>query len=219
MTGMNKMVTYLMSIVFIAALCLIIFWFIIYEPYVKEETELNELISSSEKLVVRYNDSKKAITQLEAEIDQVKNSIYRKLCSAKGRSIEEFLKEVETDGNDAKVKLQNIRIDSVSSLDLWSKIPLEFNLSGPYFKIFDFLSRIQKRGKMDFSSGVLSITAETKFESIPKLMELVDQAKTKYQPTTKFPNLRVNLNGEIIIIDKNHLLKYRTESLRSCDGV
>jgi Tfp pilus assembly protein PilO len=216
---MNRLVTYLMSVLFIFALSAIILWFIIYEPYVKEDTELQEAISSSQKLVKRYKEAKDQIVKLEQEIDGVKQNIFRKLCTAKGRSIEEFLKELEVDSNDSKIQLDSVRIDSISSLDLWSKIPLEFNIGGPYFQLFDFLARIQKRGKMDFSTGVLSITSETKTGTIPELMKLVDQSKTKYQPNQEFPNLRVNLNGEIIIIDKNHLLKYRTEALSSCDGV
>lgn len=219
MSGMNRLVTYLMSVLFIFALSAIILWFIIYEPYVKEETELQEAISSSQKLVKRYKEAKDEISKLEQEIDEVKQNIFRKLCTAKGRSIEEFLKELEVDSNDSKIQLDSIRIDSISSLDLWSKIPLEFNIGGPYFQLFDFLARVQKRGKMDFSNGVLSITSETKTGTVPDLMKLVDQSKTKYQPNQQFPNLRVNLNGEIIIIDKNHLLKYRTEALSSCDGV
>lgn len=219
MSGMNRMVTYMMSVVFIFALSAIIFWFIIYEPYVKEDTELNEAISSSQKLVQRYRRAKDEIAKLEQDIDQVKQNIFRKLCSAKGRTIQEFLRELEVDANESKIELDAIRIDSISSLDLWSKIPLEFNIGGPYFQVFDFLGRVQGRGKMDFSNGVLSITAETKMVGIPNLMALVDQSKTKYQPAKQFPNLRVNLNGEIIIIDKNHLLKYRTEALQSCEGV
>jgi hypothetical protein len=219
---MNRLVTYLMSVLFILALSAIIMWFIIYEPYVKEETEISEAIASSQKLVKRYKRAKDEIKKLKGEIDEVKQNIFRKLCTAKGRSIQQFLKELEIDSNEAKIQLDSIRIDSISSLDLWSKIPLEFNIAGPYFRIFDFLSRIQNRGKMDFSNGVLSITAETKTVAIPELNKLIDQANpsaSKYQASKQFPNLRVNLNGEIIIIDKNHQLKYKTQGLEDCAGV
>jgi cell division protein FtsB len=217
--GMNRIVTYLMSILFIFAFSAIIAWFIIYEPYDKKDKDLTDAIANAQKLVKRYKHAKEEITKLEGEIDEVKQKVFRKLCTAKGRTIQEFLRELETDSNESAIQLDSIRIDSVSSLDLWSKIPLDLNIGGPYFQIYDFLHRVQKRGKMDFSNGVLSITSETKTVPIPKLMNLVDKSKTKYTPDKKFPNLRVNLNGEIIIIDKNHLLKYRTESLSSCDGV
>lgn len=219
MSGMNRLVTYLMSVLFILALSAIIMWFIIYEPYVKDETEINEAIASSQKLVKRYKRAKDEIKKLEQEIDEVKQNIFRKLCTAKGRTIQQFLQELETDGNESKIQLDSIRIDSISSLDLWSKIPLEFNIAGPYFRIYDFLSRIQNRGKMDFGNGVLSITSETKTIAIPELTKLVDQARNKYPQGKQFPNLRVNLNGEIIIIDKTHLHKYRTQGLDGCEGV
>lgn len=219
MSAMNRMVTYIMSVVFIFALSAIIFWFIIYEPFIKEQTELSEAISSSKNLVKRYRKAKEDIAKLNQDIEQVKQNIYRKLCSAKGRSIEKFLQDLETHANDAKIELDAIRIDSISSLDLWSKIPLEFNIGGPYFHIFDFLRKIEGDGKMDFSDGVLSVTAETKTVPIRDLSKLVDQSLSKYQNGAQFPNLRVNLNGEIIIIDKNHLQKYKTDALSDCAGV
>ncbi len=219
MSGMNRIVTYIMSVLFILAFSGIVGWFMIYEPYEKQKQELQEQIDSANNLVKKYRQAKTEIEALEVQINEVKQKVFRKLCSAQGRTIEQFLREVEIDGNEADIDMESIRIDSISSLDLWSKIPLDFNIAGPYFKIYDFLARVQKRGKMDFSNGVLSITAETKIDRLPNLMKLVDQQKTKYTAESRFPNLRVNLNGEIIIIDKNHLLKYRTDALSSCDGV
>lgn len=219
MSGMNRFVTYIMSVLFILAFSAIIFWFIIYEPYQDKSQKLQEQVNQAQTLVKRYKAAKAEIENLEGQINEVKQKVFRKLCSAQGRTIQQFLRELETDANGAEIELDSIRIDSISSLDLWSKIPLDLNIGGAYFQVYDFLARVQNKGKMDFSNGVLSITSETKAVRIPKLMQLVDQQKTKYTADKTFPNLRVNLNGEIIIIDKNHLLKYRTDALSSCDGV
>jgi len=219
MSGMNRIVTYVMSVLFILAFSAIIGWFIIYEPYNKKDQELEEQINQARTLVKRYKAAKAEIENLEGQINEVKQKVFRKLCSAQGRTIQQFLRELEIDSTEAGIQLDSVRIDSISSLDLWSKIPLDLNIGGPYFQIFDFLKRVQKRGKMDFGNGVLSITSETKTVRVKELTKLVDQNKTKYSPDKTFPNLRVNLNGEIIIIDKNHLLKYRTDALSSCDGV
>lgn len=219
MKGMNKFVTYVMSVLFIIAFSAIIFWFIIYEPYDKKQKELDEAIDQARGLVAKYKKAKEEIDALEQKINEAKQKVFRKLCGAQGRNIQEFLKELEEDGNLSGIQLDSIRIDSISSLDLWSKIPIDLNIGGPYFQVFDFLARVQKRGKMDFSTGVLSITAESKADPIQELSKFVDQSKTKYPQDQRFPNLRVNLNGEIIIIDNNHLQKYKTDQLNKCDGV
>jgi len=81
------------------------------------------------------------------------------------------------------------------------------------------LQLVQGRGKLDFSGGALNVASETKMEPIKNLNELTDAAKRKYNDGDTFPNLRINLNGEIIIIDDNHLRKYKTNELNSCEGL
>lgn len=217
---MNKIVTYLMSILFVLALTVIAGWFLIYEPHNQRMNDAEDQIDKHKQMKRRYDRAKDEIPRIEGEIDSVKQEIFRKLCSAQGRSIQEFLREIEDDSIEAQIDLDSVRIDSISALDLWSRIPINMNVGGPYFRIFDFLTRVQKRGKLDFSSGSVNISTDAKKEPIPNLMKLVNQAKTKYKGDEDFPRLRVTLDSsEIIIIDANHLTKYKTNDLQDCNGV
>lgn len=216
---MNKLVTYVMAILSLCATGFLVFWFLIQEPFNHKMEEFDTKIRDARDQIKKYQQAKEQCKTFEEKINTMKKKIFRRLCSAKGRSIEEFLKELETDSDTSKIDLENIRIESMTVSELCSKIPMDLNVAGPYFQIFKFLALVQKRGKMDFSGGSLSIASESKLVNIPKLKDYVSQ-KCKYKEMERFPNLRVNVNGEIIIIDEQtHMRKYRTSELSSCDGI
>jgi len=217
---MNKIVSYLMSILIICALAFILFWFMIHEPHTKEMSDLNARIEDSKALIKKYMRAKEENKQLESTINETKQKIFRLLCTAKGRTLEDFLKELENNSQGADIDLENIRIENVHIDELCSKIPIDLNVGGPYFKIFKFISLIEEQGKLDFSSGgSLNIASDNKEAPIKDLRKYTDLTRKKYVDKDRFPGLRVNLNGEIIIIDDNHMRKYRTAELASCEGL
>lgn len=216
---MNKLVTYVMAILALCATGFLVFWFLIQEPFNTDKEKIETEIRDAREQMRKYEQAKKQCKSYEEKINTTKKKIFTLLCSARGRTIEDFLKELENDADTSKIDLENIRIESMTVSELCSKIPMDLNISGPYFQIYQFLALVQKRGKMDFSGGSLSIASESKQVTIPKLKDYVSTL-SKYKPGERFPNLRVNVNGEIIIIDENtHMRKYRTSELSSCDGI
>lgn len=213
---MNRLLTYVMSIIIICAAAFIVFWFLIEEPFRKEFEDKEKAIRETRARIKKLEGLSNEIKEREKEINDTKQEIFKILCAARGRSIEKFLKEIEEDADESKIDLENIRIESVIIKDLYSKIPLNLNLSGPYFKTYDFIKRIQDRGKLDFSTGFLSIQAEAKADPIDNLFKYISK-DTKYVVADTFPNLRVEVNGEMIIIDNSHLERYRTDALSKCD--
>lgn len=217
---MNKFLTYVMSVLIISAAAFIVFWFLIEDPYNKEKDELDNQIKEEKAKVETHKKDQKEIKKYEDEIEKTKQEIFKMLCKARGRSLEQFLREFEEDAEASAIKLESIRIESIVTKELNSRIPLDFNLSGPYFILYDFLQKLETtgkaKGKLDFSQSQLSIAQETKTEKIPKLQQLANP-KCKYNPALdQFPRLRVTLNGEIIIIDETQLEKYKTATLSKC---
>jgi|GEM_PF-1057464 len=217
---MNKFLTYVMSVLIISAAAFIVFWFLIEDPYRKESDELDTQITEEQSKIKQYKNDQKEIKALEEQIEKVKQEIFRMLCKARGRSLEQFLKEIEDDADSSQIKLESIRIESVLTKELNSRIPLDFNLSGPFFVLYDFLQKLEttgkSKGKLDFSQSQLNVAQESKNEKLPKLVQLADK-RTKYNASVdQFPRLRVTLNGEIIIIDETQLEKYKTASLSKC---
>ncbi|MBI4863688.1 MAG: type 4a pilus biogenesis protein PilO [Candidatus Riflebacteria bacterium] len=218
---MNKFLTYVMSVLIISAAAFIVFWFLIEDPYRKEMDELEAQIKEEQSKIEQHKKDQKDIKKLEEDIEKIKQDIFRILCKARGRSLEQFLREIEDDADAAAIKLESIRIESVVTKELNSRIPLDFNISGPYFILYDFLQKLEtagkSKGKLDFSQSQLSIAQESKTEKLPKLTQISDSKRTKYNPgTDMFPRLRVTLNGEIIIIDDTQLEKYKTANLSKC---
>jgi len=217
---MNKIVSYLMSILIICTLAFIFYWFLIHEPFNKQISDYDTRIADSEAMITKYMRAKQDNKQTESTINETKQKIFKLLCTAKGRTLEDFLKELEDDSQIADIDLENVRIENVHIDELSSKIPIDLNVGGPYFKIFKFISLIENQGKLDFSSGgSLNISSDNKGATIKNLRKYTDMAMKKYMDNDKFPGLRVNLNGEIIIIDDNHMRKYRTSELSSCEGL
>lgn len=217
---MNKFLTYVMSVLIISAAAFIVFWFLIEDPYNKEKDELDNQIKEEKAKIETHKKDQKEIKKYEDEIEKTKQDIFKMLCKAKGRSLEQFLREFEEDAEASAIKLESIRIESIVTKELNSRIPLDFNLSGPYFILYDFLQKLEttgkSKGKLDFSQSQLAISQETKTEKIPKLQQLANP-KCKYNPALDlFPRLRVNLNGEIVIIDETHFERYKTATLSKC---
>lgn len=215
---MNKLLTYIMSVLIITVAAFIVFWFLIEDPYVKGIEDIDDKIKREEARYQTHLRDKDGIKKIEDQIDELKVDIFTMLCNAQGRSLRQFLKEVEDDADESSIKLESIRIESLITKELYSQIPLDFNVSGPYFVLYNFLARLQERGKMDFGSGQLSISQETKVEKINNLDKVIDPANNplKYTKTTEFPRLRVTLNGEIIIIDNDQLERYKTPKMDAC---
>jgi hypothetical protein len=217
---MNKFLTYVMSVLIISAAAFIVFWFLIEDPYRKMYDDLDNQIREEQAKVDQHKKDQKDIKNLEDQIDKTKQEVFRMLCKARGRSLEQFLREIEDDADAASVKMDSIRIESVVTKELNSRIPLDFGFSAPYFLLYDFLQRLEStgksKGKLDFSQSQLSIGQETKMEKIPKLKELM-AAKGKYQVgVDTFPRLRIQLNGEIVIIDETQIERYKTNNLSRC---
>ena len=216
---MNKFLTYVMSVLIISAAAFIVFWFLIEDPFRKETDELESQIKEEQAKIDQHKKDQKDIKKYEDDIDKTKQEIFKLLCKARGRSLEQFLREFEDDAETSAIKLESIRIESVVTKELNSRIPLDFNLAGPYFVLCDFLQKLESsgksKGKLDFSQSQLNISTENKMEKIPKLQQLVS-SKSKYPTTATFPRLRVTLNGEIIIIDETQLEKYKTATLPKC---
>jgi Tfp pilus assembly protein PilO len=218
---MNKFLTYVMSVLIISAAAFIVFWFLIEDPYRKDIDELESQIKEELSKIEQHKKDQKEIKVIEEQIEKVKQEIFRMLCKAQGRSLEQFLREVEDDADHTAIKLESIRIESVVTKELNSRIPLDFNLSGPYFILYDFLQKLEStgksKGKLDFSQSQLNIAQESKLERLNKLQQLVDTKRSKYNPAQdQFPRLRVTLNGEIVIIEPSQLEKYKTASLSRC---
>lgn len=215
---MNKMLTYVMAMLIITAAAFIVYWFLIETPNAQRAQDLNQGIEGERNKAATYKKDEKEIKKVEEDILKVKEEIFNMLCKAKGRSLEQFLKEVEEDSNSAGVNLESIRIESVVPKELAARIPLDFNLSATYFNLYDFLLRIQDRNKLDFSSSSLTLTLDgNRREKISNLVKLVDTQKSKYDATKdQFPRLRVTLTGDIVVIEPSQLERYKPSPEKQC---
>lgn len=217
---MNKFLTYVMSVLIISMAAVIVGYFLIYDPSRTQLEELDQQIKTAESENQKHIKNKGEISKQEEIIEKTKQEIFQMLCKARGRKLETFLREIEDDADDAAIKLENIRIESVVTKELNSKIPLDFQISGPYFILYDFLQKLEStgkaKGKMDFSQSQISIASESKTDKLAKLDKL-KSPKSKYNANVdKFPGLRVQMNGEIIIIDDTQLERYKTQAMSKC---
>ncbi len=209
---MNKLVTYVISVLVLACVGFVVFWFMIKDPFEKEQARLQNQIAEYESKIRSAKRKKKQIAEVNDKITAKRRQIYELLLGAKGRTLEDFLKELEEDAIAAKLSLESVRIEGITSTRLCSKIPLDIFVSGPYFKVFKFLSLLEKQGKLDMSSGRLNMSADNKEVKIENLKEYVDpDAVSKYPPGETFPSLRVNLSGKLIIITQEHINRYKTD--------
>ena len=76
---MNKLVSYLMSILIICALGFIFYWFLIHEPYTKQMEDIENRIKEANDLIEKYKRAQRENKQLESDIKEVKQKIFRLL--------------------------------------------------------------------------------------------------------------------------------------------
>ena len=99
---------------------------------------------------------------------------------------------------------------------------MEFSVDGPYFGLYDFFTRVEKRQMLNLTNSSLSLSGggsgrgvevknlTEKIDTTKKLSDLYEKpiAMKKYEKDTRFPILRVQFDGRIIIIDRSHIARY-----------
>ena len=88
---MNKLVTYVMAILSLCATGFLVFWFLIQEPFAQKMEEIDTRIRDAKEQIRKYERAKEQCKTYEEKINSTKKKIFRLLCSAKGRTIEDFL--------------------------------------------------------------------------------------------------------------------------------
>jgi len=218
-----KLFTYTL-IMFVVTVVTFAYWLFNYKkPLEEEKLQINnkykELLAKKKK----GQRSKQQIRELQNEISNKKREIVALLKEkTKGRDVGKFLNDVELDSQNAGVNLRSIRIQPKTQRPRYMEIPLEFSVDGTYFELYDFFSRIEARQMLNLQNSQITLTGggSDRGQAIKNLSNLIDKGKKlvdlnnkevklpKYNNESRFPTMRVNFDGRIIIIDRSHIAKY-----------
>lgn len=218
-----RILGYLVLMVVITAIAGVVGWMNFHTPMVEAleriETERKELQSKKE----RGQKVRQEINGLEEEIKKTKREIVTLLKEkTKDRDVNKFLNDLEVHSQDSGIGLKQIRIHPKTQKQRYTEILMEFNVEGAYVQVYDFLTRIERDGFLNFSNSQITISGGgadrgTKVKDLKNQMtKRSDLKDVNGKPIelkvldaeTDFPRLRIQLDGRLIIIDRSHITRY-----------
>ena len=218
-----KFVGYMIGMILVTAITTA-FWIFNYKQPLDEKKR--KIDQKYQELLTRQKKGRKLkqrIKALRKEISEKKRAIVTLLKEkTKDRDVGKFLNDVELDSKNSGIKLKSIRIHPKTQRQRFMEIPMEFSVDGTYFELYDFFSRIEGRQMLNLTNSQLNLSGggTDRGRAIANLSNKIDKSKKlqdlggkeikmpKYTNDTRFPILRVNFDGRIIIIDRSHIAKY-----------
>jgi ribosomal protein L7Ae-like RNA K-turn-binding protein len=207
----------------VTAVTLAIAIFNFQQPHEAEKKKIEDQYKSLIRKEKNARQIKTQINKAYEEIESIKKDIVTLLKErTKGRDLTQFITDLERDAQDSGVSLKSVRIQAQTQRQKFTEIPLEFQIDGAYFQIYDFLSRIEKRGLVNFTHSGMALSGggAARGVTVKNLKDMIDSnpkvqdrngsnLKIKpYTSDTQFPKMRVQFDGSIIIIDKSHIAAY-----------
>ena len=218
-----KLLGYVVAMIIVTAVTLCFWLFNFKQPL---EVSKKEIDTKYKRLRVSLKKGKKydrQIKEYRATISEKKRAIVTLLKEkTKNRDVGQFLNDVELDATNADIKLKSIRIHPKTQRQRYMEIPMEFSVDGTYFGLYDFFSRVENRQMLNLTNSSLSLGGggSGRGVEVKNLTDKIDRSKkltdlhekqikmAKYEKDTRFPILRVQFDGRIIIIDRSHIARY-----------
>jgi len=214
---------YVVGMIIVTAVTLCFWLFNFKQPLEESKKEID---NNYKRLRAKLNKGKrfdKEIKKYRSEISEKKRAIVSLLKEkTKNRDVGQFLNDVELDATNSDIKLKSIRIHPKTQRQRYMEIPMEFSVDGTYFGLYDFFSRVENRQMLNLTNSSLSLggggsgrgvevkNLSDKIDKTKKLNDLHEKPikMKKYEKDTRFPVLRVQFDGRIIIIDRSHIARY-----------
>jgi len=186
------------------------------EKYENERRELEQKRTRGQKV-------KAEIAGLEEELRKKKRDIVTLLREkTKDRDVNKFLNDLEVHAQDSGITLKQVRIHPKTAKQRYTEILMEFNVEGAYIQFYDFLTRLERDGFINFSSSQITISGggADRGDKIKNLKDQLAQRSDlkdvngkkvdlkEVDTETQFPRLRVQFDGRLIIIDSSHITRY-----------
>ncbi|MCO4782386.1 MAG: type 4a pilus biogenesis protein PilO [Candidatus Cloacimonetes bacterium] len=217
-----KVVSYVFGMVLISIVTAGV-WILEYKQPLDEQiqavdTEMRKLKSQRSK----GKKLKRSLKKIEKQIKDVRAEIVTFLKEkGKGRDVGKFLNDVENDAQDSGIELKTIRINPRLTRSKFIEIPLEFSISGTYFQLYDFFTRVESRKILNFAdSGLRLGGGGGRGYKLPRLSKLITKKVTlkdlagkkipspAYSGSTTFPKMRAQFEGKIIMVDRGKITQY-----------
>jgi type IV pilus assembly protein PilO len=218
-----RFIFYILLMLIIAAAAVAVYIFNWKQPFDAEISRINEEYDTLQTKIRRGNQLDEEIRRVTQKITDTKREVVTLLRErTKDRDLNKFLNDAERDAQDSGVILKSISIRPKTQRQRFTEIPLEFQVEGTYFQLYDFLTRIEKRGFLSFARSSMSLTGggAARGVTISNLRDMIDGNPnvtdiagkkvnlTKYTDSTEFPRLRIQFDGSVIIIDRSHIANF-----------
>ncbi|MCJ8346698.1 type 4a pilus biogenesis protein PilO [bacterium] len=217
-----KIVSYVFGMILVSIVTAGV-WILEYKQPLDEQIQAVD--SEMKKLKSQKAKGKRlarSLKKIEKEIKDVRSEIVAFLKEkGKGRDVGKFLNDVENDAQDSGIDLKTIRINPRLTRSKFIEIPLEFNIAGTYFQLYDFFTRIESRKILNFSDSSLRLSGGGgRGYKLPRLSRLISKKMTlkdltgkkipipAYSGSTTFPKMRAQFEGKIIMVDKGKITQY-----------
>ncbi|PCJ20060.1 MAG: hypothetical protein COB02_05535 [Candidatus Cloacimonadota bacterium] len=166
---------------------------------------------------------KKSLKEIDKKIRAVKSEIVSFLKEkSKGRDVSKFLNDVESYAQDSGIELKTIRINPRITRAKFIEIPLEFSVSGTYFQLYDFFTRIENTKILNFSNSGLRLGGGGgRGKKLPRLSKLITKnlknlkdllgkkiPSPAYSGSTNFPKMRAQFEGRVVMVDRGKITQY-----------
>lgn len=221
-----RFIFYVLLMLIIAVASVAVYIFQWKHPYDAEKSKISEEYENLQAKIKRGAQIEEEIRRAKQKIIDTKREVVTLLREkTKDRDLNKFLNDAERDAQDSGVSLKSISIRPKTQRPRFTEIPLEFQVEGTYFQLYNFLTRIEKRGFLSFARSSMSLTGggAARGVTVTNLRDMIDGNPnvsdiagkkinlTKYTDGTEFPRLRVQFDGNVIIIDSSHIANFEGE--------
>ncbi len=218
-----KFIGYVIGMFVVSAISFGFWIFQYHQPLQEEKRRIDRKYTELRNKQKRGRKLKQEIKALQKQIRSTKAEIVTLLKEkTKNRDVGKFLNDVEADSKNAGVTLRSIRIHPKTQRQRFIEIPMEYSVEGSYFEIYDFFQRVENRQMLNLTNSQINISGggtdrgvkvknlSKKIDKSKKLLDLDGKSVNlpKVNNETRFPRLRVNFDGRIIIIDKSHIQRF-----------
>jgi Tfp pilus assembly protein PilO len=178
---MNNFLLVTIVLLIVAAIGGGFFWVHYWQPLEEEALGLKREIEDLERQKSELENIDEEMNQLNAEISKLtdqKNKLQME-SNQLNTVVPKLLDSTETIANKFDVKFQDIRISPLVRAEEWSELPIEITIHGPFSKIGNFLTIMEKRKIINLAAGSMnvSVSADVDRETKSPMLSVVLSAK------------------------------------------
>jgi Tfp pilus assembly protein PilO len=174
---MNNFAVVTIFLLVIAAGVGAFFYMEYWQPLEKEAADLNDEIENLKRQKSELENIEEEMKQLKTKISELteqKNKLQME-SNQLNTVVPKLLDSTETIANKYDIKFQDIRISPLVRAEEWSELPIEITVQGPFSKVGNFLTIMEKRKIVNLAAGSMnvSVSAEVDRETKSPLLSVV----------------------------------------------